>query len=498
MDIEIDLAPILDYISQPADVLMLDFFWTIGWLPVAIVMLWGFKELWLEYIAGKWASTQKFILLAIDIPRGNDQSPKAVENMFAYLAGAHGNPNLLEVYWDGKFQLSFSFEIVSIDGYTQFLIRTPAAFKNLVETAVYSQYPDAEITEVGDYTEGMPTRFPDDDWDVWGSEFILVKNEAYPIKTYPEFEHQLGKPEFTFRDPMASLMDLCSSLRKGEQFWFQIITKPIDMVAWTKKGDLEIKALLKEEVAKEKNILDKAGDAVLNVVGMLSDAIYALLGMAGEATEEKKAEPLQYIMLKPKEKRQVDAITYKIGKIGYETKLRMVYMAKKDVMNKPKVVNGFVGFIKQFASLDLNNFKPDMNKTATSTAYFFKESRLNHRKNSIVQNYIARDGGAGRKMGILNTEELATLWHFPIESVVKAPLIQKAPGRKAEPPSSLPIGAETVSEDLLEPMESIFEEEPAPVKTPEFMAEPPREEKKKEEKEEKEERGAPPSNLPFA
>ena len=170
-------------------------------------------------------------------------------------------------------------------------------------------------------------------------------------------------------------------------------------------------------------------------------------------------------------------------------------MAKRDVMNKPKVANGFVGYMKQFTALDLNSFKPDTKKTMTSTAYFFKESRLNNKKSSIARNYVSRDGSAGRQMGIFNTEELATIWHFPIESVVKAPLIGKAPGRKAEPPSSLPIGEETVSEDLMEPLESIFEEEPAPAEIPEFMAEPSREEKKKEEKEE---RGTPPPNLPFA
>jgi hypothetical protein len=30
------------------------------------------------------------------------------------------------------------------------------------------------------------------------------------------------------------------------------------------------------------------------------------------------------------------------------------------------------------------------------------------------------------------------LWHFPVEPVVRAPLLQKAPGRKGEPPMSLP------------------------------------------------------------
>ncbi|NTU99066.1 hypothetical protein HGA64_03615 [Candidatus Falkowbacteria bacterium] len=39
----------------------------------------------------------------------------------------------------------------------------------------------------------------------------------------------------------------------------------------------------------------------------------------------------------------------------------------------------------------------------------------------------------------MNSEELATLWHFPIEHVVKAPMLQKASGRRAEAPMSLPV-----------------------------------------------------------
>lgn len=44
---------------------------------------------------------------------------------------------------------------------------------------------------------------------------------------------------------------------------------------------------------------------------------------------------------------------------------------------------------------------------------------------------------------MLNIEELATLWHFPVEANVKSPLIQKAPGRKADAPSSLPMADES-------------------------------------------------------
>jgi len=494
MDIIIDLTQVSELLSQPLYLILKQTLFTVGWIPLALVLLWGFKELWIFYIQNQWGSTQKYVFLAIDIPRGNEQSPKAVENMFSYLAGAHGTLNLIEKYWEGKYQLSFSFEIVSIDGYTQFLVRAPAQFRDLVESAFYAQYPDAEITEVNDYTEGMPTKFPDDEYDIWGAEFIQVKNPAYPIKTYKEFEHQLGDPKVTFRDPMAALMDLTSSLRKGEQLWYQIILVPIGF-EWPEIGEKEISKILNEKVKSKKNIADRIIDAAMKLLESFSEAVYSLWSDIEEKEKQEEDDALKMMNLKPKEKKQVEAIQEKVSKVGFETKIRFVYIAKKDVMNKPKVASGFVGYIKQFASMDLNNIKPDMDITATSTSYFFKEKRLNWRKNAIVRNYINRDSSAGRNRGLLNIEELASLWHFPVESVVRAPLIQKAARRKAEPPMTLPTAMETVGEELKEP---IFEEEVKVGAEPKAIPVEPAfmEEGTGEEEARNEDRGAPPGNLP--
>ena len=49
--------------------------------------------------------------------------------------------NFFEKWFEGKFQKSFSYEVVSLEGYTQFLIRTPKEFRDLIESSVYSQYP---------------------------------------------------------------------------------------------------------------------------------------------------------------------------------------------------------------------------------------------------------------------------------------------------------------------------------------------------------------------
>ncbi|MEA3450214.1 MAG: hypothetical protein U9Q85_04570 [Patescibacteria group bacterium] len=445
----LDLSPIQAFFAQPSDVVILKLFLNFGWMPAAATILWGVKELWVYYRNILWGKEQESILLAIDIPRGNEQHVKAVENLFTYFAGAHGSFNLIDKYWIGMFQLSFSFEIVSIDGYTQFIIRTPTKFRDLTESAVYSQYPDAEITEIDDYTEGMPSTFPDDEWDMWGGEFILQEKDAYPIKTYPSFADDFGRPESTFKDPMAILMDLCSSLRQGEQLWYQIIIYPTGF-DWTERLDKEVGKILNEKSSAKKIWL---GTILGEFWGMVGEMSRQITGSAfGDvSSEEAGDDAFKMFALKPREKKQVEAIQHKSSLLGFEVKHRFIYIAKKEVINKPKVLNGFVGYMKQFIDIDLNSLKPDMNVTGTTANYFFVNYRVNEKKRKVMSAYKRRSGTLGRKRFIMSIEELATLWHFPVEAAVKAPLIQKAPGRKAEPPMSLPV-----TEDL--PLESNFDE----------------------------------------
>jgi len=436
MDIVINTSRLIQFFNLSPDEMFWVFMANFGWLILAFIFLYGAKEAYLFWLRQQWAKEHKNVLLAIDIPKGNEQSPKAMENMFTYLGGAHGSINFFEKWFEGKFQKAFSFEIVSLEGYTQFLVHTPAEFRNLVESAVYSQYPDAEISEVDDYVNAVPHNVPDEEYDLWGSEFIQASPAAYPIKCYQEFEHQMGPSETQFKDPMASLMDLCGSLRQGENFWLQIIVIPTGF-SWIKESEKEINKILGR---KEK---PKSGLAVkgIEALGEASEIFYPIWTdiEPGLAKDEKGKSMME---LTPGEKRKVEGIQIKASKLGFEVKIRAVYIAKKDVMNKAKVANGLVGYMKQFASLDLNNLKPDVDMTFTKTVYFFREPRLIKKKRKILTAYIKRSDNRGRLPGLYNIEELATLWHFPVEANVKAAMVQKAPGRKADAPTSLPIAEE--------------------------------------------------------
>lgn len=483
MDIIIDFTPVQDFFSLPPGLMLRIFLINFGWLIFAIMFLLAAKVLWLKYIKGKWSANIKFTLLAIDIPRGNIQSPRAVENMFTYLAGAHATQNFFEKWFLGEFQLSFSLEIISSEGYTQFLIRTPSKFRNLVESAVYSQYPDAEIVEVDDYCEGFPRKFPDEEYDVWGIEFIPANHYSFPIKTYKEFEHQLGPDEMVFRDPMAELMELSSSLRRGEHFWYQIILIPTGF-DWINDGNDEIDKILGKE--PKTSFLNKIIDFFVNIVSDLSEMIFSIWGDVEDKTKEFKRKSM--MELTPKEKKQIEGIQEKSSKLAFECKIRTVYMAKKEVMDKAKVANGVVGYMKQFAALDLNNFKPDLKLTGTKTAYFNKSARLIKKKNNIVNNYMDRNDWAGRLPFLLNIEELATLWHFPLEATSNAPLIQKTPAKKYKPPANLATDDSSTSTNLLE--EELL--------SANYVREKKIENKVDTKIEPANTKGSPPTNLPFA
>lgn len=453
MVINLDLAPFQELLTLPTGTALWRLlFWYFGWLPIAIVLLRGLLEVWLHERRMAWEHHQKFILLAIDVPKNNVQSLMAVENMFTYFAGGHGTFTLIEKWWEGKVQLGFSFEIVSIGGYIQFLIRTPAHFKDLVESAVFSQYPDVEIYEVEDYTALAPKRFPDDEYDIWGSEFIQTAPEMLPIKTWPAFEHDFGEKEVKYRDPMSALMDLMSSLRKGEQLWYQIVVVPTGN-EWTEHAQHYIDSLLGKSHGGD-NAGSKLVDTILKWMTAISEMVYKLWDHIEDGHADKAAEK-KFPELPPGPKAKIEAAEMKASKIGFEVSIRAIYLSRKEVMNKPKVVNGFVGYIKQFAANNLNGLKPDGKMTMTSASYFYTKKRIIRRKNNIMRGYKHRSDLIGRPPWIMNVEELATLWHFPLDAVTKAPLIQRSAGKRIEPPMSLPLDDQARSLSRTEP---IFDE----------------------------------------
>ena len=110
-----------------------------------------------------------------------------MENVYAALWQLHDPPNAREKWIDGQYQRKPTIEMVSKEGEVSFYLRIDRAARNLVESAIYAQYPEVELEEVEDFTKSIPPDIPNKEWDLWGTNYTLQKEDVYPIKTYKDF-----------------------------------------------------------------------------------------------------------------------------------------------------------------------------------------------------------------------------------------------------------------------------------------------------------------------
>ncbi|MEK7496275.1 MAG: hypothetical protein AAB657_00020 [Patescibacteria group bacterium] len=401
-----------------------------GFIIVAMVALKAAFDLWVQQKQHEFIHSVPFVLLAIDVPKDTEQGPLAVEHIFSTLFGTYGSITLYEKIMKGKHQLPISFELVSLGGYIQYLVYTPVIFRDLIEACIYSQYPDAEITEVEDYVQRIPLDFDTDAYDLWGCEFALVKPDGYPIKTYPEFEDKL---KLDFKDPMAAVLEVLGRIGPDEDVWLQIVITTPGNKKWQSHITHAVHDIMGSGHAKFNIFEFLIFKLPLQALDFIGEIIYPLWG---DIKEEKK-EARKPSDLTPGERNVLEAVQRKISKICYFTKFRMIYWGRRESFAKGLGVSGVVGSLNQFNAPDRNAFKPGKGVT-TQAEYFLKESRITRKQRSILLSYQTRSAHRGLGHGIiLNTEELATIWHFPVVTV-KAPLVKKTAMKKAEPPFALP------------------------------------------------------------
>lgn len=407
-----------------------------GWVVLLVVLAWGATRLWLDWRQNLYNKKKTWVVLAIDTPRVSEQGPRAVENLFAYLAGAHSGASFLDKWWQGYTQDTISCEIVSLDGNVQFIMRTTRKLRDLVEASVYAQYPSAMITEIEDYAFKVPNHYPDEEWDCWGAELIPAKADYFPLKTYPYFE---DKVSMEFKDPLAAMFESFGRLGPGEQAWFQIVLKPILGTDFVKEATLAVNKLTGKKVEPKRTFLDKAVDLPLSTISFAADQIFS--GSEGPTKKDAKQMDLRMLNMTPGERDVVQAIENKMSKLTFECKMRFLYVARKEVKTNSRIIQPFFGSIKQFNTQNMQSLKPELKKVGVSSSIIlFKTWRNNLRKTNLVTAYRNRSGWTGAKAFHLCTEELASLWHFPHTIQVEAPQLKKIEAKRTAPPTNIPFG----------------------------------------------------------
>lgn len=403
------------------------------WIFTPVVLFFIFWALWMNYIQTKFINSIKWTLLEIKIPREILKTPKAMEQVFAGFHGIYSSPNFVEKYFKGEVPEWFSLEIIGEGGSVRFLIRTPEKFRNLVESQIYAQYPDTEIAEVEDYVNKLPRDIPSKDYDLWGTELILTKEDAYPIRTYPAFEE---KEEEARIDPLASLSEVLSSLKSGEHLWLQILIRPAPD-EWKESGEKLVEKLIGKKVKRtEGGWMIEEAHGWLEAAGEVLTESISGSGKAERVKEKERTMENFMVSLTPGQREVVLEIEKNVSKIGFDTGIRFIYWAKSDVFSKPNAA-AVLGTFKQFNTLNLNGFKRN-SKVTPSVDYFFKKSRNLYRKKIIASRYKSRDMRRfQQKPFVFNTEELATIYHFP-GKVVGAPTMPRIEAKRGAPPAGLP------------------------------------------------------------
>lgn len=397
-------------------------------MPVGLFFIWN--DLWVWGLHYLWKKNLKWELLEIKVPKNILKTPKAMENVFAALHAIYiKNFGWEDRYFKGEDFLWFTCELVGYAGGVQFFIRCPKLSRNLVESAIYSEYPDAEINPADDYTDLMPDVMPNEKYDLYGQDFVLAKPNPYPIRTYEFFEANVEEQRL---DPISAITEAMSRLKDGEAIWLQYLIKPVPD-DWKKEGEAIRDKMMQRKSAKKEE-------------GWIEGLVHFFRNLSLAAIEhptwpgEEKPSTDRMIFLSPGENLILKGVENKISKLGFEAVARFIYIDKKDSFS-PANISAVNGAIRQFNTQDMNGFKTfgDTVTFVTSRKFtyksWFRKQRVLYKKRMMYDMYRLRwfPGTAS----ILNTEELATVFHFPLVTV-EAPMLRRLEVRKGEPPAGLP------------------------------------------------------------
>jgi len=389
------------------------------------------RSLFLYWRQELFKNSIEWMLLELKVPRQIEKSSQAMEQVLDALHSLRNSPGTIkEKYWDGEITRWFSLEIVSFGGEIHFYIRAYKKLKRLIEVAFFSYYPDIDIIEVPDYINELPSNISElkeKGLDLFGTEMILSKEEAYPIKTYADFENETEEKNF---DPLSTFLEFLARLKKDEFAALQILIAPADLKEWKEKWE---------------PLVEKLRKATPLSIG-----------------ETKEAAP-GFSFRSPGQTETLKAVEKNLSKPAFETLIRVLFIAPEENFDTAYARKNLMGSFNQYTALNLNSFKANADITPLATMwkkpYLFAKKRIMYRKERLLLNYKKREmppplniaklwtssffySNFSSKTFKMSTECLATLFHLPTAILMTEPFIRHLESRRVGPPAGLNIFGE--------------------------------------------------------
>ena len=309
--------------------------------------------------------------------------------------------NILASTYQKSFKAKFygqrhiGFEIVAMQGFVHFYAAVPVALLGVVEQAITSAYPTARLEEVPEHNIFSPVGGIS---GTLGGEMMLKESYVYPIATYNEIK----------RDTIQSLLNSLSNMDKEDGAGVQILLRPASE-DWRKVAS-------KETDKKRKGKSGGSGDLKsFSYIGQAAAALYK--PPEGGGDQEKKPDP----ELSGIDQSVIQAIEEKTKQPAFEVLIRVV--ASSNVTQRAQtVLNSIVASFALFDAPGKNGFKYTPARDI----------------DTFVTAYILRFFPQTSKANILNSAELATMFHFPDQQNIPTSQLGRQASKQVDGPRNVP------------------------------------------------------------
>ncbi len=283
-----------------------------------------------------------------------------------------------------------SLEYIAHENEILFYVVCPYEYKDLMEKQINGFYSDAVIEETPEVNIFKNRKY-------WTGTYLTPKKAFfYPIKTYQKLES----------DPINTITNAFSKLEEDESAVIQILLKPTDDDWQNECSQVSSKIMEWKKVWLS-----------LNPFKILIWIINIFLSSDDEQESPAKNQTSALTQERAK------VVDEKAEKTGYESLIRVITTGNNRHLIKTELTN-IVSSFSQFASPEFNRFIPTRK----------------HNEIALVKNYIYRyfKKPFYLKKSILNTEEIASIFHFPHIKYNKTPEIKWQNFKIVKAPSSVP------------------------------------------------------------
>jgi len=294
-------------------------------------------------------------------------------------------------------QRHISFEIVAQGSIVHYYAVVPTVLVESVRQAVAAAYPSSRLEEVAEHTIFSEVGKVS---GTIGGEFTLKKNFTRPIATYAE----------TKQDASRSLLNALSAAGKEDGIGIQILIRPAPE-GWANTSRRAV-----EQIKKNRASGKTAGRAIFTAKD-LGEALWK-----PPHSKDPTAKPEQAVenQLTALEQKEIDAIEEKTRYPGFETLIRVVVSSNTSARSQA-LINNIISAFSLFDSPSNNGFRFSLAKNI----------------DEFTSAYIFRFFPQGVTGNILNSIELASVFHLPSKESIPTSQVQRQLSKQVDGPTDV-------------------------------------------------------------